>query len=396
MRFRSINVFCRSPLFGVAMLIAVSGLLPSYSVAAEAQSTKCINMKSGETKFIEVEYLDSQTKACRTMYGTGGANNKKIAWAKDNPKICYQIASKLVAELGRSGWNCGTDNITQNIPNPAPVMAHSYQDSDDITNQFGIISELAKGDWGTQCIFHYPSGWETRLAAMKPSALEMFPGPGSNFTNKHFVFTAEKRALSDEEKVFINPGNFSWNDAKNLGWSKSKFDKLITLGKTNPGQFKTSSILKESQGESVENEGSDKGKVVGSVDLRGLIKYEDGSDITFNKVSILINEENIELSTLFVPFINKNLSLGVNPAEESGENLGLEFSCKADSSMNQRVFKELCKQLIERTTLDHDFLTRCKISGDRQGLVNDDTSPPPTSQSKKMRANGFSTFSTHS
>lgn len=382
MSFRTINFFYRPPLFGVAMLIVISELLPSYSVATEAQGTKCVNRKTGDTKFIGVEYLDSKTKVCRTMYGTGGAKNKEIAWAHDNPKICSQVASNLVAELGRSGWNCGANNISKNQSNSAPMMTRSSQDGDDPSKQLGMISKLVKGDWGTQCIFHYPNGWETHLDAMNSSTLVMLPGPGGNFTNNNFVFTADKRAYSDEEKVFINasinPGNFSWNDAKKLGWSESKYNRIITLGKINPGQFKTSSVLKGLQEDSDASEKSDKEKIAGSVDLRGLIKYEDGSDISHNQVSLLINEENIQISTLFVPFVKNNLSLGVNPAKESKENLGLEFSCKADNSMNQRVFKELCKLLIERTTLNHDILTRCKISDDGQKLVNDGTPPPPS------------------
>lgn len=381
MSFRSINFSYRPQLFGAAMLIVILEFLPSYSGAAEVQGTKCVNSNTGGTKYIAVEYLDSKTKGCRTIYGTGGTRNKEIARAQSSPKICSKVASNLVAELERTGWNCVAYNSSKNQSNSAPMMTPSSQDDVVLNNQLGITSELVKGHWETQCIFHYPRGWETHLDAMNPPTLVMLPDPGDNFRKNNFVFTAKKRAYSDEEKVFINvpinPGSFSWNDAKNLGWSEFKYNKLITLGKINPGQFKTFSVLKELREDSDENEKSNKDKVAGSVDLRGLIKYEDGSDISHNKVRLFIDQENIEISTLFVPFVNNKLSLGVNPARESEKNFGLEFSCKADKSMNPSVFKELCKLLIERTTLDNDILTKCKISDDEHKLVNDGIASTP-------------------
>lgn len=102
--------FARQLSIAIRIFLILSVAVPSSSQATGVQATSCTNNHLGATKQIYVEYLDSKYKARRTIYSTGGAKNKTIAWAQTNPQICNQVASNLVSKLISGGWNCNNAN----------------------------------------------------------------------------------------------------------------------------------------------------------------------------------------------------------------------------------------------------------------------------------------------
>jgi ribosomal protein L37AE/L43A len=94
------------------LLLTVSLILASFcaEVMASTQDIACID-KGGSKKHIYIEYLDANTRACRTLYDAGGNRTKEIARANSNTHLCNEIAGRVVSRLTSAGWVCNNGGM---------------------------------------------------------------------------------------------------------------------------------------------------------------------------------------------------------------------------------------------------------------------------------------------
>lgn len=79
-------------------------------VMASTQDIACTD-KVGSKKHIYIEYLDANTRACRTIYDAGGNRTKEIARANTNTRLCNEIAGRVVSRLTSAGWACNNSGV---------------------------------------------------------------------------------------------------------------------------------------------------------------------------------------------------------------------------------------------------------------------------------------------
>jgi len=362
-------LFNCSRLFSVSILLTILSY-SSYTEAIETESTTCINRHTKVTKHIDIEFIKSRTKLCQTLYGSGEIR-KEIAWGLKNSDKCREVANKLISQLENTGYVC-----TSNRPNkellvppqiPAPVVDDMEQGNQDSKQRDEII-RLTKGNWKTECIFNYPAGWESIVELGTGPGLLLFPGSDHIFSDYKFNFSAIQHQYTPEEFFLIYNQQLSLDATRKLGLSKTTYDRLKALSqKIAKNRFITLSELVEPQDLPPNR------TVVGQVELAHMLTDGEGAKIEKNNVNITRDSEFIDISTLYVPFVSHSQDLSIKSNGKISDNMmsttGIEFSCKADKSMNQDIFSQLCKMLIEKTTKNKDHSGMCRVSDDQQELV---------------------------
>lgn len=89
-------------------------------VMASTQDIACTD-KVGSKKRIYIEYLDANSRGCRTIYDAGGNRTKEIARANSNTRLCNEIAGRVVSRLTRAGWACNNGGVLANT-NEKPLL----------------------------------------------------------------------------------------------------------------------------------------------------------------------------------------------------------------------------------------------------------------------------------
>jgi hypothetical protein len=362
-------LFNCSRLFSVSILLATLSY-SSYTNALETESTTCFNRQTRVTKHIDIEFINSRTKLCQTLYGFG-ENRKEIAWGLKNSDKCKEVANRLISQLENTGYACTSNQPKNELSAPSAVPTPVVVDMDlgnQSSKQRDEIVRLAKGNWKSECIFNYPEGWESIVELGNGPGLLIFPGSDHIFSEYKFNFSAIQHQYTPEEFFLIYNQQLSLEATRKLGLSKTTYDRLKALSqKISKNRFISLSELVEPQDLPPNR------TVVGQVELSHMLTDGDGTKIEKNNVNITRDIEFIDISSLYVPFVSHSQDLTIKSNGKISENVmsttGIEFSCKADKSMNQDIFSQLCKMLIEKTTKNKDHSSMCRVSDDQQELV---------------------------
>ncbi len=109
------NAAKRNSPFAIALHLTCMVVL-STNAFAEGKGVTCVNKQLTEKKYIAVEYINYNSKACKTLYNDGVSPTREIAWARSSTQKCEEVASNLVAKLNRAGMSCSTSPFAKAHP----------------------------------------------------------------------------------------------------------------------------------------------------------------------------------------------------------------------------------------------------------------------------------------
>jgi hypothetical protein len=323
----------------------------------------CTSPTGAETRKIHSIFTAAGAAPCKVSYETA-TGTKIAADAKFDVNKCRGVATRVKTNLERSGWQChgagdpSTAGAEQDpapavapVPVPAtlsPPAAKSVPALDDRM----AVRQLTEQPWAEECIYGYPGKWK-RNAELSDGEIDVYPGPGEPLARHNFVYSVGNARFSHLDRVFIAGRAMPWEEVQTYATSiqRSDFDAAVNLRASHAGQFISQHVL-----DSLAGGGDSEFEKRGNLDLRG--RYlSDGKFTTTNEaVDIVVQDQLLIASLVFLPTVNREPSITAEP-------IGFTFSCSALSTMDLSAFRDLCKTLIEKATLnEHSAEGECEYS----------------------------------